>query len=51
MSQYIKEAVKNVESNLKEKNLALLKHTTVPITPNYTPEVDSSPELSNKDAA
>ena len=51
MSQYIKEAIKNVELYLKGKNLALLKHTTIPITSNYTPEVDASPELDDNDAA
>ena len=48
MTQYIKEAVRNVELYLKEKNLALLKNTTIPISVNYSPEIDQSPELDDQ---
>lgn len=51
MAQYIKEAIRNVELYLKEKNLALLKNTTIPISVNYSPEIDQSPELDDQNAA
>ena len=51
MSQYIKEAIKNVESYLEIRNLALLKSTTIPITTNYSPEIDMSPELDEENSA
>ena len=50
MAQYIKEAVKNVETYLNKKDMGLLKNTTVPITSNYSPEIDSSPELNEEDS-
>ena len=51
MNQYIKEAIRNVETYLNQRNLALLKSTTIPITMNYTPEIDMSPELDESSSA
>jgi len=51
MGQYIKDTAKNVETYLIDRNLALLKNTTIPITPNYTPEIDLSLELNDLDSA
>ena len=51
MSQYVKEAVRNVESHLMKRNLSLLKKASTPMTANYSPEVDGSPELNEEDAA
>ena len=47
MSQYVKEAVKNVEDYLAKKGQKLKRKAASPITPNYSPEIDSSPELSD----
>jgi len=51
MNQYIKETIRNFETYLKERNLALLKTTPIPITKNYSPEVDMSQELDESNAA
>ena len=50
MSQYVKEAVRNVEEHLKKKDLGLLKKASTPIAANYSPEVDGSPELDEEEA-
>ena len=51
MSQYVKEAVRNVEEHLKKRDLGLLKKASTPIAANYSPEIDGSPELDEEDAA
>ena len=50
MSQYVQEAVKNVEEHLKKRDLALLKKASTPIAANYSPELDASDELDADDA-
>jgi len=47
MSQYIKEAVKNVETYLKEKNLALLKNTIKWQRHNLLPIVNRNPAMDD----
>jgi hypothetical protein len=44
-SQYIQEAVKNVESYLAEHGLSLPAQVATPLTSNNRPELDVSPEL------
>jgi hypothetical protein len=44
-SQYVQEAVKNVESYLAEHGLSLPAKAATPLTSNYRPELDVSPEL------
>ena len=44
-SQYVQEAVKNVESYLAEQGLSLPTKANTPLTSNYRPELDVSPEL------
>ena len=51
MSQYVQEAVKNVEAHLRKKGLALLKKAASPLTSNYSPEIDASKELDEESAA
>ena len=46
MSQYVREAVKNVEAYMRKKGLSLIKKAGTPLSPGYSPEVDGSPELS-----
>ena len=50
-SQYVQEAVRNVESFLASRNMKLRKKATAPITTDYRPELDASPELNSTDAA
>jgi len=50
MSQYVQEAVRNVEEYLRKRNLKLVKKATTPMTINYAPEVDGSVELEAEDA-
>ena len=50
MSQYVQEAVKNVEQYLKKRDLALVKKASTPMTTNYSPELDGSEELGSDDA-
>lgn len=50
-SQYIQEAVRNVESHLKRHNMSLRKGTNAPLTSNYRPECDASCELDHHDAS
>jgi len=49
-SQYVKEAVRNVESYLTKQNMKLARKATAPFTYEYRPELDQSPELSPKEA-
>jgi hypothetical protein len=44
-SQYIQEAVRNVENYLADKNMKLMKGASSPLSANYGPELDTSPEL------
>ena len=42
MSQYVQEAVRNVEDHLRKRDLALLKKAPTPIATNYSPELEAS---------
>ena len=44
-SQYVQNAVHNVEEYLSKQNKALPKRATAPFSSNYRPETDTSPEL------
>ena len=50
-SQYVKEAVKNVEKYLQKKNMKLMRRATSPLSFDYRPELDQSDELDDRDAA
>jgi hypothetical protein len=50
-NQYVKEAVNNVESYLKERGMKLPKDRDDPIKRDYRPELDESEELNNVDAS
>ena len=50
-SQYVQNAVSNVESYLKKENLTLPKKATALFSPGYCPEVDVTPELDVIQAA
>lgn len=50
-SQYVQAAVKNLENQLKERGEQLPRRAKAPLTTDYRPEVDVSPELSPTDAA
>jgi Reverse transcriptase (RNA-dependent DNA polymerase). len=50
-SQYVQEAVKNLERELELKNMKLSVKATAPISSGYRPELDVSPELDSDDAA
>ena len=48
-SQYVREAVNNVERHLTAKGMSLNRRGTAPLSPGYCPEIDSSPELEIQD--
>jgi len=50
-SQYVQEVVANVEKDLKERGAVLKRNATSPLSGEYRPELEQSPELSPKDAA
>ena len=50
-SQYVQDAVKNVEAYLKKKGKSLRKGTNSPLTSNYRPECDVTQELDSTDAS
>ena len=50
-SQYIQNAVGNVESHLQSRGEKLMARAKSPWSSNYRPEIDVSPELSPSDAA
>ncbi len=50
-SQYIQNAVKNVQDHLAQEGKSLPKKVKAPWTPNYRPETDTTPELKPKDAS
>ena len=50
-SQYVKEAVSNVENYLREKKQTFPKQRDAPISNKYQPEIDESAELDAVDAA
>ena len=50
-SQYIQNALKNLEEHLERKGMKLNRGGTAPLSPNYRPELDVSPELEPTDAA
>ena len=49
-SQYIQEAVRNVESYLEKKGMTLCKAAGAPVTKDYRPELDTSPELDDEES-
>ena len=49
-SQYVQAAVNNVETYLRGKHLVLPTRADTPLSSNYRPELDVSPELSDDDA-
>ena len=49
-SQYVQEAVKNVEKYLHDRGIALLKKALPPMLTKYSPEVDGSPDLDEREA-
>ena len=51
MSQYVKEATRNMEEHFKKRDLGLLKKASMPIAANYSPEIDGSLELGGEDTA
>jgi len=50
-SQYVQAAVSNVEDYLRERHLQLPTKSNTPLSSNYRPEIDVSPELNEIDAA
>ena len=50
-SQYVQAAVENVKKYIKAKELALPKRQSAPITRDYRPELDVTPELPTSEAA
>ena len=50
MSQYVQEAIKNIESTIKKRGLALKKKVQAPFTTNYCPEIDGSEMLNDEDS-
>ncbi len=49
-SHYVQAAVNNVETYLRGKHLVLPTRADTPLSSNYRPELDVSPELSDDDA-
>jgi hypothetical protein len=50
-SQYVKNAIDNVEKYLEARNAKLPCRANTPLSPNYRPELDVTDELQNVDAA
>ena len=50
-SKYVQDAVSNLERKLDKKGLKLRNNIRAPISNNYRPELDTSPELSSTDAS
>ena len=50
-SQYVQNAISNVEEHLRRKGKSLPKKATSPLSQNYRPEIDVSPELTPTDAS
>ena len=50
-SQYIQNAVKNIEQHLKARGMSLNRGGETPMSSTYRPELDISPELDSADAA
>ena len=49
-SKYIQDSVKNLERKMEEKGLKLRPGVKAPLSNNYRPELDASPELNVEDA-
>ena len=47
--EYIKAAIKNVEETIKDKKWKLPSRVSTPMSSNYIPELDETPELDKKD--
>jgi hypothetical protein len=50
-SQYVQAAVRNVENELKMKDMVLPTRAETPLSSNYRPEIDVTPELDPKDSS
>ena len=50
-SQYVQNAVNNVEDYLKAKGKTLPKKANAPLSSDYRPDLDTSPELDLHEAA
>ena len=50
MSQYVREAIENIERTIKQRGLALNKKAQTPFTTDYSPEIDGSEILNDEDA-
>ena len=50
MSQYVQEAIKNIERIIKQRGLTLNKKAQTPFTTDYIPEIDGSEILNDEDA-
>ena len=50
-SQYVQDAVKNVECHLRKKGKSSRKGTYSPLSSNYRPKCDITPELDSTDAS
>ena len=50
-SQYVQAAVKNVEDYLRKKDMKLAARASSPFTTDYSPEIDTTPELNSADAS
>ena len=50
-SKYIQDSIKNLESKMEKKNLKLRSGVKAPLSKDYRPELDSSPELNTEDAS
>ena len=49
-SQYVHDAIKNVEKNLTAKGMRLNRGGKAPLSPGYSLELDDTPELELQDA-
>lgn len=50
-SKYIQDSIKNLELKLDKKNLKLRSNVKAPLSKDYRPELDSSPELNAEDSS
>ena len=50
MLQYVQEAIRNVEKHMAQRNLALIKKASIPITTDDSPDLDGSEELDETEA-
>lgn len=50
-SKYIQDSIKNLEMKLEKRNLKLRPNVRAPLSKDYRPELDSSPELNAEDSS